>query len=239
MLWDELDFWQSEAWGEINDALDRLDKSAIHYTPRRIDIFKALHLTPFDSVKVVIVLPEPYSSNEYATGVAGSIPKTCHHWPATLVNLIWEYVDDLGNNIHGDYIGYPTPQVGSLEAWAQRGVLLLNSCPTFRKAHTSDGFSYNDHYGWKWNLLTEEILHKLSSRPQGTVFVFLGAKAREFINCVDDKVNFIIEAGHPSPQRRTRKLNHRPFNAFHGIRLFTTINDRLAYLKQSPIDWRL
>ncbi len=222
--WDCLPFWRSQEWIEIQEKLDALDRNGHHYNPRRELMFAALDATPYPKAKVVVVGQDPYPQGKYASGIAFSIPQGEQAWPATLCSIIREYCKDLG---------YTVPTTGNLEMWCEQGVLLLNACITYQPVVVNN-LRLNAHYGWKWNLLIEQILQALNEKTQGVVFVFLGAKAREFEYVVDDKSHPVIFTSHPSP---LGSLSGR--HPFTGSRIFTKINDHLTELKHEPINWKL
>ena len=222
--WDDLEFWSSKEWGEMNDKLDIMDRFGAEYNPNRADLFAALDLTPYQDCKVCIIGQDPYPQKHFATGVAFSIPKQETKWPGTLVSIIREYTKDLN---------LPMPSNGNLEKWCLEGVLLWNATPCYQPCWI-DGVKLNVQFGWNWNLLTEEIVKQLSLKLQGVVFAFLGARAREFEFCVDSSICPVITTSHPSP--RGSLSSKHPF--VHS-RLFSTINDHLVSLNHSPVDWRL
>ena len=82
--------------------------------------FHALDATPLDSVKVVILGQDPYHGAGQAHGLCFSVPPGVRP-PPSLGNIYKELEADLG---------LPRPRHGNLEAWAQQGVLLLNSVLT-------------------------------------------------------------------------------------------------------------
>jgi uracil-DNA glycosylase len=207
--WSELRFWNSGEWQKIEEDLDDFDRRGIRYCPQRAQIFRALRLTPFTSVKVAIVGQDPYPNDLLATGVAFSIPKGCINYPPTLQNIFHEYSD-----IHGD-LKYPYPTSGCLETWSSRGVLLWNAFPILPRI---DEFSY----------LTQEIVERLNKNE--ILLVTLGNVAKSFTDGCRHCLNF----SHPSPLGWTKGI--RPFK---GNRFFSTINDYLCGMNEEPIDWRL
>jgi uracil DNA glycosylase len=64
--------------------------------------------------------------------------------------------------------------------------------------------------------------------------VFLGGRAREYMEFVDHLKSDVLCFSHPSP--RGAYSGHNPFMGSH---MFTTINDRLVGEGLEPIDWRL
>jgi uracil-DNA glycosylase len=78
-------------------------------------------------VKVLILGQDPYPRNDYAMGLAFSVPAESTTLPASLRNIFKELFDDLKiERANGD-----------LSDWASQGVLLLNRTLTIGK----DGIS--------------------------------------------------------------------------------------------------
>lgn len=207
--WDDLKFWDSKAWEDIQPKL-------VDCNPSKENLFRALDLTPFDKVKCLIVGQDPYPDPQYATGVAFSIPKDVRGYPPTLTSIIREYCTDLH---------YNRPAHGCLEHWCKEGVLLWNAYPSCKK------WKSLSHYWEEWASLTREIIQELSLRKD-VVFVFTGAKAREFVEYAE---GFVIQTSHPSPRG---SINSK--SPFFGSRIFTKVNDILVQeLGVDPIDWYL
>src|SRR5256885_661882 len=108
-------------------------------------VFKALELTPFDEVRVVILGQDPYHNVGQAHGLAFSVLPGVR-MPGSLLNIFKELHDD---------VGCKKPKHGCLVTWAQQGVLLLNTVLTVR-AHEA-----NSHRGKGWELFTDSIIHHL------------------------------------------------------------------------------
>jgi uracil-DNA glycosylase len=81
-----------------------------------------LHLTPHADVKVMILGQDPYHGPGQAHGLCFSVRRGVRV-PPSLANIHKE--------LHAD-VGVPIPDHGNLEAWARRGVLLLNATLTVR-----------------------------------------------------------------------------------------------------------
>ena len=97
----------------------RDEKNKVIY-PENKNIFNAFWLTPFDSVKVVILGQDPYHGPHQAHGLCFSVQPGVK-LPPSLKNIYKELQADCG---------IPPAQHGHLSAWAQQGVLLLNSVLT-------------------------------------------------------------------------------------------------------------
>lgn len=225
--WDDMNFWNTGEWDVIQERLDDLDKLRKQgddggwYNPTRSNLFAALDQTPLSQVKVAIFGQDPYPDARYATGVAFSIPEGFKpkDFPPTLVNIFKEYSDDLHLS---------SPSSGDLTPWCERGVFLWNVTPLYRKE------TVNNPKDWpEWWDLNQEIIEVLNA--QSVVFVFLGARAREYAAQVDtSRNNRIIETSHPSP---LGSLSGR--NPFLGSRIFSRINGYLSEINNDTIDWRL
>jgi uracil-DNA glycosylase len=219
--WNELKWWGSEECANVHTKLEWHDyatRPQPHFQPRQGEVYKALHVTPFPSVRVVIVGQDPYPTPGMATGLAFSVPATClrEDYPPTLVNIFQELVDDLH---------IPYPRHGDLTAWAKQGVLLWNS------ALTVEPRKPGSHSKLGWDVLTQEVLSAVNEHARGVVFVLWGRDAQKHLPLVlpsvENKRHHVILAPHPSPLSARR--------GFFGSRPFSTINSLL----KEPIDWRL
>src|SRR4051812_32646583 len=83
--------------------------------PDQYDIFNALHYTPFNETKVVIIGQDPYHGPGQAHGLSFSV-KPGVAAPPSLKNIYKELQADLGCYI---------PNNGYLVEWAKKGVLML------------------------------------------------------------------------------------------------------------------
>lgn len=221
--WD-LDFFSSGEWQVCDERLKDIEKvhrpiNVCGYNPARAQLFSALRATSLASCKVAIIGQDPYPGNAIADGLAFSVRSRLPNgqYPPTLQCLFKEYSSDLHR---------PIPSEGSLDRWAERGVLLWNTIP-------SCGSGKSLSHDWpEWRLLTEEIIRKLAKK--GIVFALLGQVARRNIDCITTSNNHIIVTSHPSP--RGSSNSHNPFI---GSRLFSTINAKLNDLSLEPVDWTL
>ena len=183
--------------------------------PPEKDVFRALELTPFDAVKVVILGQDPYHDDGQAHGLAFSVQPGIKP-PPSLVNMFKELEADLG---------IPRSKTGFLEPWATQGVLMLNAVLTVR-AHAA-----GSHQKQGWEKLTDAIIKAISSNAEGVVFVLWGAYAHKKADLIDSSRHTVLKAVHPSP------LSAR--NGFFGSRPFSSINAALLKAGKSEIDWRL
>lgn len=176
-------------------------------------VFAALELTPVDSVRAVILGQDPYHGPGQAHGLAFSVPAGVA-LPPSLRNTFRELHDDLG---------HPVPATGSLEPWARRGVLLLNTVLTVRQGEAGS------HRGRGWERLTDALITAVSARHDPVVFLLWGNPARAKRPLIDTGRHTVIESAHPSPLSAHR--------GFLGSRPFSRANEALAAAGRAPIDW--
>ena len=115
--WDEIlaGEFEQDYYKRIRHFLKQEYAENTIYPPMEY-IFNALRLTPYSSVKAVILGQDPYHGPGQANGlcfsVADGIP-----FPPSLQNIFKEVSDDTGT---------PVPASGNLDRWAEQGVLLLD-----------------------------------------------------------------------------------------------------------------
>lgn len=182
--------------------------------PPRDQVFRALELTPFRKVRVVLLGQDPYHGPGQAHGLAFSVPPGVPK-PPSLRNLFVELHDDLGFEIPGN---------GTLTAWARRGVLLLNAVLTVREGEPGS------HEGKGWETFTDAVLQRVTAKRNRVVFLLLGNRARGKVESVDLSRHPVVTAAHPSPLSARR--------GFFGSRVFSAVNAALEDGGREPVDWR-
>ena len=178
-------------------------------------IFNALNLTPFTSVKVIILGQDPYHGQNQANGLSFSV-EIGNKIPPSLQNIFKELYSDL--NI------LPS-QHGDLSNWAKQGVLLLNTILTVESSKPSS------HSNKGWEIFTDKILHSLSSLKENLVFILWGKKAQEKILLIDESKHKILKSPHPSPYSAN--------NGFFGSQPFSKTNFFLESKNIDKINWKL
>ncbi len=177
--------------------------------------FRAMELTPFDAVKVVILGQDPYHGPGQAHGLCFSVlPGVAV--PPSLANMYKEIKNDLGIA--------PTRH-GFLESWAQQGVFLLNSVLTVERGNAGA------HQGRGWERLTDRIVSLLSAERDGLVFLLWGSYAQRKGQMIDRDRHLVLTAPHPSPLSAHR--------GFFGCRHFSRSNEWLQNRGDVPINWEL
>ena len=184
--------------------------------PKNADIFRAFNDTPFDKVKVVILGQDPYHGPNQAHGLSFSVQKGIAV-PKSLINIYKELATDIP--------GFVKPAHGNLEEWAKQGVLLLNATLTVRAGEAAS------HQKKGWEVFTDEVIHTLSEKRTGLVFILWGAYAQSKIPLIDQNKHHIIKSVHPSPLSVER--------GFWGSKPFSKANAYLENEGKKPIDWQI
>ncbi|WP_371186732.1 uracil-DNA glycosylase [Thalassotalea maritima] len=218
MNWSDI-ISQQQKLGYYQDMQQQLQQQrqtgAVIY-PAEADVFNAFSLTPFEQVKVVILGQDPYHGPGQAHGLAFSVLPDVKV-PPSLKNIYKELVDDID--------GFVVPEHGNLTAWAEQGVLLLNTVLTVCQGQA------HSHAKLGWETFTDAIIEALNQYRDNIVFILWGKHAQQKGKHIDANKHFVLSGAHPSPLSAYR--------GFFGCRHFSTANQYLLDSKQQPIDWRL
>ena len=214
--WNEIlqDEFKKDYYLKLRQFLINEYKTKTIY-PDMHDIFNALHYTPYNKVKVVILGQDPYHGPNQAHGLSFSV-KPEVQTPPSLKNIFKELNSDLNCFI---------PDNGFLEKWALQGVLLLNTVLTVR-AHEA-----NSHKGIGWEIFTDKIIKSLNERNEPIVFILWGSNAIKKQELITNPNHFIVKAPHPSPLSAHR--------GFFGSKPFSKTNEFLNSINEKPIDWQI
>ena len=194
-------------WQMVNEAYE-VEKCF----PPKDQIFRALDLTSFEDIKVVIIGQDPYHNDDQANGLCFSVSEKVKT-PPSLKNIFKELNDDLRIE----------RTKKELDDWAAQGVLLLNATLTV-KAH-----SPNSHKDLGWEQFTNFIIKEISDRKENVVFVLWGAFAQKKEELINSSKHFIVKSAHPSP--------FSVYSGFYGSKPFSQINDYLISKNKESICW--
>ena len=183
--------------------------------PKEADVFAALHLTPYEQVRVLVLGQDPYHGAGQAHGLCFSVQRGVAV-PPSLANIYKELRTD---------VGFTAPGHGNLEHWARQGVLLLNAVLTVREGQP------NSHQGRGWETFTDAVIQAVNARSERVVFVLWGAYARRKGGLIDRERHVVVESAHPSPLSA--------YQGFFGSRPFSRINAALREAGTAEIEWQL
>ena len=214
--WDKIlqEEYKKDYFKKIVDFINKEYKEKICYPPKS-RILRALSLTDYDNVKVVILGQDPYHGVNEANGLAFAVSNGVK-LPPSLQNIYKELYDDLK---------LPPANVGNLECWAKEGVLLLNAVLTVEKDKAAS------HKDIGWQNFTDAIIKKINELDKPVVFILWGNFARSKKTLITNPKHYIIESTHPSP-----------FSAYHGFFGSKPFSKTNKFLKENgikEIDWRV
>ena len=222
MNWNDLAAWselladQKDLFFRLNERLTLARKTAEIYPPDGEEL-TALRLTQPGAVRAVILGQDPYHEPGQAFGLAFAVRKGIP-LPPSLRNIYTELQTDVGVT--------PPPPHGDLTAWAERGVLLLNTVLTVEKGKA------NSHANWGWQTFSDAVIAATNRLPQPVAFVLWGAQAQKKAALIDSAApRLVLSAPHPSPLSSYR--------GFFGSRPFSQIDRFLAEHGEAPIGWSL
>ena len=222
------DMWLPPSWeGRLGDEFEQPYMAELmHFLaaereqgkvifPDACDRFRALELTPFDEVRVVILGQDPYHGLGQAHGLCFSVQPGVRV-PPSLLNIFKELQGDLG---------IEPPQHGFLEHWARQGVLLLNSVLSVEMGNAAS------HARRGWERFTDRVVREVNGKADPVVFMLWGSYAQKKAAFVDRSRHLVLEAPHPSPLSAHK--------GFFGCRHFSAANAFLENRGLVPIDWAL
>ena len=198
----------------LEKSINKAYEEKTIYPPKN-EIFKALELTPYEEVKIVILGQDPYHQEGQAEGLSFSV-KDGIRKPPSLKNIFKELKTDINIEI---------PSTGSLINWGKQGVLLLNTILTVEKNHPLS------HKDIGWQTFTNEIIKQLNEKQDPIVFILWGKEAQKSKEIITNDKHLIIESSHPSPFSANK--------SFYGSKPFSKANKFLIKNKINPVDFKL
>ena len=214
--WDEVlaEEYQKEYFKKIILYINKAYKERPIFPPKNY-ILRALSLTDYDNVKVVILGQDPYHGVGEANGLAFSVNNGVK-LPPSLKNIYKELKDDLNIEISNK---------GDLTCWAKEGVLLLNSVLTVEKDKPAS------HKNLGWQNFTDAIIKKVNDKEEPVVFILWGNFARSKKSLITNPKHLILESTHPSPFSSN--------NGFFGSKPFSKTNNFLRKNNIKEIDFTI
>ena len=211
--WDDIlkDIYQKEYYNKIKEKV-RYEYNHKTIFPPANKVFYALRMTPYKSVKVVILGQDPYHGVGEANGLCFSVNHGIK-MPPSLNNIYKELYSDLGI----------TRTDTDLTDWASQGVLLLNSVLTVEKDKPAS------HKFVGWEEFTDEIIMKLNDHDTPIVFILWGNFAKSKIKYITNPKHLVISSSHPSPF----SVNY----GFFGSKPFSKTNEFLRKNNLEEIKW--
>lgn len=217
MTWETLreQEFQKPYFGQLQSFLAEEVKAGEVIYPPPLNFYKAFDLTPFKDTKVIILGQDPYHGSGQAQGLSFSVPAGINS-PPSLRNIYKELAATTNFHIPGH---------GNLEAWAQQGVLMINSCLSVRAN------SPGSHRDKGWEIFTDTMIKALSNEKEHLVFLLWGKFAQSKQSLIDNQKHLVLTAPHPSP--------FSAHKGFFGCDHFNRTNEYLIKNKIELIKWQL
>ena len=222
------EYFESPEWQTLQTNLrSELSKDPAKICPEPQNFFKALTLTPLSKVKVVILGQDPYHSPGLAQGLAFSIPSdippNSRQFPSSLRNISKALALE----------GFGALPNGNLHAWAEQGVLLLNTALSVKLGEAGS------HTNLGWKSLIDRLIAALAQEKPHLVWMLWGGHAQSKLPLIEAAPNqLILQSSHPSGLGVYK--TDRPFLEPGGMAScghFTKANEWLMAHQQSPIQW--
>ena len=228
--WRELlgNYFESADWQSLEKNLQAvldLDASVVRPEPKHF--FKALKLTPVNSVKAVILGQDPYHSPGLAQGLAFSIPAeiavNSREFPSSLRNISKALALE----------GFGPLSNGDLHNWANQGVLLLNTALSVKLGEAGS------HTNLGWKSFIDHLISALSMVKPHLVWMLWGGHAQSKLPLIEGGQNqLVLQSSHPSGLGVYK--TDKPFLMPGGKAScdhFTKANQWLADHQIPPIQW--
>lgn len=182
--WDKVlyDFIYSKDFDIILKTLKYESLNGNYFTPTLKDMFKAFELCPYNELKVVIIGQDPYPKKGVADGIAFSCGHTREKQP------ILQYLLEEVNRTVYDSASVSTDP--DLSRWCEQGILMLNV------ALTTTVNKVGQHY-LLWKPFLAYLFDKLTWENTGIVYIYMGKKAAEWKDVVND-YNYKFVITHPA-----------------------------------------
>lgn len=223
MTWQ--DIFKDEALNQLNDnavkaVIEKINQGENVFPPTKVEndkiaetqIYRAMDLTPFENLRVVILGQDPYHEQGQANGLAFSVYDGVK-MPPSLRNMFQELQDDLGGELRTDT---------DLSDWAGQGVLLLNTALSVIEGEANSMAKV-------WEPFTDRLIQLIDQNKVPVIFVLWGGNAKKKATLIKNNKNFIIQSAHPSPLSAYR--------GFFGSKPYSKINAMLKDLGQNEINW--
>jgi uracil-DNA glycosylase len=214
-------FLNSQGFISIGKQIAK-DRQHYEIIPSKTDdlMFKVFRITPYDSVKVVILGQDPYYNPIDAfDGLAFSNSTLLNAQPS-LRNILKEVEVDI-------YDSFDLNTIGDLDLtrWAEQGVLLINTAMSV-KQHLA-----NSHTEL-WRPFTLAVIKAICERND-IVWILWGRKAQNYKQFIKNSSHAILESAHPSPLG----CHYEAPIKFTGSKPFSKCNKELESRNLKSIIW--
>jgi len=183
--WDRVfkSFIFSFDFDEILTKLWNLSQQDKRFTPPLKQVFRAFEECPYQELKLVIVGQDPYPQLGVADGISFSCSNTNKLQPS--LKFILQEVD---RTVYSNHV---ISEDLDLKRWSNQGILMLNA------ALTTEVGKIGSHYDI-WGPFTTYLFDWLNNYNKGLVYIYMGKKAEEWSESIDDDHTYKFFVKHPA-----------------------------------------
>lgn len=190
-------FIESKECDAIYEFLKFEGRRGKRICPESINTYRAFKETPYDQLKVVWLLQDPY--HQYRNGVytADGIAMSCLNTGKLQPSLELFYggmEEDLAGGLDLGMLRDP-----DLTYLCNQGIMMLNTALTVEEGKTG---THKDIWKPFTKYLLEEVLSKYNN---GLIFVLAGKESQYFARCINPLQHYIIEVEHPAYASRQNR----------------------------------
>ena len=208
---------------DMTKILERLYQESVDgkkFTPKVKQIFRFLEECPYERLKAVMLLQDPYPLLDgNGVTVADGIPMSCSNTRRVQPSLKFVH-QAIAKTVYpeGRYT-YPI----DLKVWSNQGLLLMNIAITTTVGRTGV------HY-MLWRPFVVYLLDQLGWHNPGLVYAYVGKKAQEYMKLTPDNT-YKLTAVHPA------YAAHQRLDEWDSGDLFNRMNEKLKLVQKEPIKW--
>lgn len=213
-------FLLSEDFVTIIATLEKCVADGERFTPPLKQVFSAFMECPYDTTKVIVLGQDPYPQIHVADGIAFSCGNTKK--AEASLRYIFGAVNDTVYEGKKDATKFDP----DLRRWANQGVLMLNT------ALTTEINKIGKHFDI-WQPFIAYLVDMLNTSHNDYVWIFMGRKAQEYEDLVDNVLNntVLLECTHPASAAYAKESKWNCNNVFNAT------NQHLKEQKKVPIIW--
>lgn len=210
-------FLLSQDFDKILEFLAKEKEEERRFVPNLRTMLRAFEECPYDNLKIVWVLQDPYHQIMKGVPVADGLATSCGN-----TKIIQPSLDYIFKEIKKQTgIDNRDPD---LKRWANQGVLLGNTALSVEVGKPNT----HQHI---WRPFTSFWLDMLNNNRNNLIFVFLGKKAQELESLIDDNKHYKIMTSHPASAAYNNQLE------WNSGGLFTEIDKLMMKEYGSTINW--
>lgn len=187
-------FIQSSDFTDIIEQLYQLRQDGIKFTPPLKLMFRCFEECPYDILKVVMLSQDPYHTMVGTTSVADGLAFSCGNTGKMQPSLSY-ILNSISKTVYPEQ---PYEFNPDLKRWANQGVLLFNAALSVQIGKPASHYKI-------WDKFASYVIDIISQTNSGINWIFLGKKAQEFAELVNENTHYIYNVSHP-PSTSHQKL---------------------------------